>query len=292
MLNLFDGARRPLSASKRVLIRLRDGAGRMVWEGYRRGPSIYFTRLPVHGNFRDNYTVIATAPRCLTTGFTPVHVAPEKLASLDLMLLPRDGSFDFRSARWTELERARPQWIGLLEQERYERLMEERPAAIACLLNILTALEQIQLGGTVALEYLAELMWDPQPAPDRIFAWAGVELLESVKRAVEGGQFTIAALPGALHPGATDSFRETRYPVGNVQLTFHGRQRTEIAGRECLKLESDIDYYRDPAAHVLLEVLPNTLLGRISDPRVAYMLRWTATRRLGLPEFAPPYTIG
>jgi len=291
MLDVFDGARRPLAGAQRVLIRLMDGGGRMVWEGYRRGPSVYFRKLPVYGNFRDSFKIILAAPRCLTTGFAPVHLRSDTLASVDLMLLPQNGSFDFRPALWRELEQTRPRWARLLERDCYEQLMERRPAALAGLLNLLTALEQTPLGEAAALDYLAELIWDPPPAQDRFFAWATTELLDAVHRAVETGHFAVSVLPGVFHPGATASFREIRFPVGNLQLTFHAGERRRIQGVECLKVEPDIDYYRDPLAHALLEVLPNTLLRRTSDPRIVYMLRWTATRRTGAPEFAPPYAI-
>jgi hypothetical protein len=52
-----------------------------------------------------------------------------------------------------------------------------------------------------------------------------------------------------------------------------------------------MDYYKDIGAHTLLEVLPNTISGRLTDPKQVYMLRWIAGRHAGVPEFDPPYTI-
>ena len=43
--------------------------------------------------------------------------------------------------------------------------------------------------------------------------------------------------------------------------------------------------------HAILEVIPNTALHRLSDPRAVYVLRWIAGRRAGVPEFDPAYTI-
>ena len=57
-------------------------------------------------------------------------------------------------------------------------------------------------------------------------------------------------------------------------------------------VEPDMDYFKDPAAHLLLEVIPNGLTGNVSNPRVVYVLRWIAGRRAGVPEFDPLYTIG
>jgi len=292
MLNLFDGDRRPLSAAWRVLIRLRDGLGRTVSAKYHRAPSICFLRLPCYDNFRDNYTVVASAPGRMTSGQTGVRLRPGAVASLDLMLPLREAAFNFGPARWDALAGSRPRWAELLEHERYEALIEQSPGAAAGLLNLLTALEQTPLGEGAALDYFTELIWDPPPAPDRFFAWARAELLDRMAAAVQAGVFAVSLLPGLLHPGATASFRETRLPAANLQLTFHARERRQIRGLECVKIEPDMDYYRDPAAHGLLEVLPNHLLNRKTDPRTVYMLRWMATRRSGAPEFTPPYTLG
>jgi hypothetical protein len=58
-----------------------------------------------------------------------------------------------------------------------------------------------------------------------------------------------------------------------------------------VKVEPDIDYYKDLGAHALLEVVPNKLSGGLTDPRQVYVLRWIAGRRAGVPEFDPLYTI-
>jgi len=54
---------------------------------------------------------------------------------------------------------------------------------------------------------------------------------------------------------------------------------------------SDIDYFKDLAAHALLEVLPNALSGGLTNPEEVYVLRWIAGRHAGVAEFKPPYTI-
>ena len=84
-----------------------------------------------------------------------------------------------------------------------------------------------------------------------------------------------------------------RDPVGeaNVQLSFHENQTATIDNVECVKVETDIDYFKDAAAHTILEVLPNFFTGGDTDPRKVYVLRWIAGLRAGIPEFNPPYTI-
>lgn len=291
MVNLFDGARRPLSGPQRVLIRLINGAGRILSARYHRGPSVYFGEVPRYGDFRDNYRIVVSAPGCMSCGVSGLALAPGRLTTVDFMVLPRDGSYQFRDASWERLQAARPHWAQLLERAPYEDLLENQPAALAGMLNLLAALEQTPLDGGTAIHYLVEVACTPAPAPDRIFAWARSELLTDLARGVQAGLFSPELLPAAFHPGATTSFKETRLPAANLQFTFHERNREMRAGVECVMVELDMDYYPDPAAHALLEVLPNLLLNRRTDPRVIYMMRWMAARRASLPEFDPLYTV-
>ena len=60
---------------------------------------------------------------------------------------------------------------------------------------------------------------------------------------------------------------------------------------DCVKLEPDIDYYKDLGAHFLLEVVVNAVTGTLTDPKMVYVLRWIAGRHAGVPEFNPPYII-
>jgi hypothetical protein len=106
-------------------------------------------------------------------------------------------------------------------------------------------------------------------------------------------------IPGKIHP-ATVSWKEVRFEVANVQLTFHEEDSQPISfsgpgGKKskipCVIVEPDIDYYRDLLAHGLLEFLPHLITGGKTDPRVAYMLRWMAQRFENLPDFDPPFTV-
>jgi hypothetical protein len=292
MINLFDGARQPLKGPQRILIRLINGSGRILSARYHHGPKVYFRDVPCHGDFRDNYRVVVTAPGCLTCGIGGLPLTPGRSMTLDFMVLPRNGSFHFGAALWDRLAATRARWPELLERTPYEELLERRPEAVAGLLNLMTALEQTPLGAGTALDYVVQVSWDPAPAQDRFFAWARTELLAEITRAAQSGRFMPELLPGAFHPGATASFKETQLPAANLQLTFHEGRRRLRGSLDCVLMETDMDYFPDPAAHALLEVLPNTLLGRKTDPRVIYMLRWMASRQRGLPEFDPPYVIG
>jgi hypothetical protein len=104
---------------------------------------------------------------------------------------------------------------------------------------------------------------------------------------------TFAPEPGfeLFHKGATSSYKQIQFGEANVQITFHENDRKQIDAVDCVLVEPDIDYFKDLAAHALLEVLPNGFSGQLTDPRVVYVLRWIAGRRAGVPEFDPLYTI-
>jgi hypothetical protein len=103
-------------------------------------------------------------------------------------------------------------------------------------------------------------------------------------------------IPGRVQP-ATRSWKQTRFDVANVQLTFHESDKRSIpqpdgTTLDCVIVEPDIDYYKDLLSHGLLEVLPNLATGGKTDPRQDYSLRWMSTRLEGVqPDFNPPVTL-
>jgi hypothetical protein len=56
-------------------------------------------------------------------------------------------------------------------------------------------------------------------------------------------------------------------------------------------VEPDIDYYKDPLAHAIIEVALNAVTHSLTDPRQVYVLRWMAGRHAGVPNFDPPYLL-
>jgi hypothetical protein len=292
-LRVFDGTRSPIDAGVELLVRIIDGDQRPLHSDFHRGPRITF-EVPFHDNLADRYTVIVSADHHRQAGFTPVVVRGGQARSLDLMLLPKPSRFAF--AAWADLPVAMRALLGAgvtadAAAARYAALMRDRPASLAALLNILTAAAAILLGHGTVLGYLKELVWDASMAQDRFFAFAHPELLREVKDATEQGAFVPEMSPGMLHPGATSSFKQVQFGEANVQLTFHERDTKILGGVPCVEVELDIDYFKDPAAHALLEVVPGVLGGQLTDPATAYVLRWIAGRFAGVPEFDPPFGI-
>ena len=297
-LNIFDGRRQPIPNNQKVLVRIVDGNQRQVSGDYRAGPSIMFPHLPLHNNFDDNHTVIISAPGYRSTGYTPLHVSKLTLSTLDLMLLPNSATFRFAEATWKHLQTKRPTLAATLRhgaqsetaaQQRYTNLVEKKPDSVAMLLNIMTALAQIQLLHGTAADYIKEVIWD-SVAIDRFSTFADPMLLADVKLASQHGAFALEVGSAIFHPGATASYKEIQFGEANVTSTFYERDARIIDGRSCIKVEFDMDYYKDLAAHTLTEVSVGAQRGNLLNPLQVYQLRWMAGRRIG-SEFNPLYTV-
>ena len=296
-IGIFDGARQPFPAGEKVLLTIRDGNQQQAFRDYIGKPNFTLNGLPFHNNFGDNYTVVAWAKGYAQAGFTPVKLTPDLPASLDLMLMPENAQFNFSEARWGVI-RKNPRYATLLTagsssrdaaRERYMDVLENRSSALACFFNLVTAMAEIQLPSGSPLDYIRELIWDQTMTPDRFFAWADRDVVDQVVRASAIGLFAPEPGTAVFHPGATRSYKQIQFGEANVQLTFHENDTRTIDGVECIKLEPDIDYYKDLAAHALLEVAAHSLTGSLTDPRQVYVLRWMAGRKAGIAEFDPPY---
>lgn len=295
---LFDGARKPLSPDAQVLLRVFDGAHKELVSRFLRGPEIMVTDLPIRGNSDDNYRVLASARGLRQAGIGPLRLSAGALETVDLMLSPSSSRFDFSGASWESLQVKNPTLKTVLlrgatpelARRRYERLMGERPAIMACLLNLAAALEAIDFRHGTALEHIEGLVWNESMQRDRFFAYARTDLLDDVKAAAASGGFALSRGAGRLHPGAIISFKQTLLGEANVQLTFHHLEKMIVNGQACMLVEVDIDKYRG-LAHLLREVLPGRITRRLTDPREVYALRWMAGRRAGEPEFDPLYTL-
>ena len=302
MVSVFDGTRQPYSDSSPILITVTDGNQHVVSRDFHDSPNTMFTGLPVFDNLGDNYTFIASADGYKDAGFTPVKIAPNVVQPVNLMLLPKSNAFNFAPATWDNLGAAKPKTQALIAAgaanntaaaARYSDLQDRNDGQIlACLLNITTAMDQIHLPQGSPLDYVKALIWefdgDSAMAQDRFYGWADPAIIDQLEQAKLQGEFVDA--PVVLHPGATRSYKQIEFGEANVQLTFHENDRLAIGSLNCVKIEPDIDYFRNPVNHLLLEVAVNAF-GSLTDPRVVYALRWIAGQRAGIPEFDPLYTI-
>src|SRR5260370_33019716 len=124
-----------------------DGNQKQLFRDDKKGANLPF-EVPFYNNLGDNYTVLAYADNYEQAGFHPVKVSNVRDASIDIMLLPKNGTFRFRNQDWATLKQADPDLANLLghgaaiEDEaagRYNELVDRRPPTLAALLNITTA---------------------------------------------------------------------------------------------------------------------------------------------------------
>lgn len=295
IVTLFDGTRSPIQG-KNFLIRIFDGFQNQLFDDFKPAPTITF-RLPFHDNLQDNCIVLASGKASVDAGFSPVSLSSNAVAPVDLMLLPDKGTFKFET--WAALKASDPTIFAFLclgstdeeAQMHYDDLRETKPAALASLLNLTTAMKTIELPSKTPLAYFKEILWDDSMAQDRFFGYADQAIVDQVRRAALEGQFAPEPNPGLFHPDATSSYKQIQFGEANVQLTFHEKDKKRIDGIDCIKVEPDIDYFKDLGAHAILEVIPNAITHGLTDPKQVYVLRWIAGRHAGVPEFAPPYTI-
>jgi hypothetical protein len=304
---IFDGHRRPFANPKNIFIRIIDGNQTQHMARAFNASDLTFTDLPLFDNFGDNYTVLISKSGHVNAGFHPVKLSAAVTEILDLMLIPQPCQFDFTDTPFATLQQTRPQFCTIMSGietnagARFEALLDNDPAndfltgrQAADILNIMTAMSDINLRVGKAIDYLKAVIWDGKQGlkPDRFFAWADPKLLDQVTLGLQERHFDREPNPKMFHPGATDSFKENRFGEANVQLTFHGNDRRDVNGLTCVMVEPDIDYFRDLGSHGLLEVLPGFFPGGMTDPRVVFLLRWMAGRRKsGIAEFDPPYAL-
>jgi hypothetical protein len=299
VLRLFDGARRPLEDGRQYLVRILDGSQRQLLARDFSRPAMEF-EVPVNDNLDDRYTVLVSASHSRDAGFYPIIVKRDVRIPVDLMLIPKPHAFDFGEADWDQIKGDWPAAyralaFGVPESDaraRYDALLGA-PLPAAALWNIMTTMRDVQLPQGSPLDYLREVVWDGELAPsgDRFFAFADARLIEQVELAHQQGTFEPEPNPGLFHAGATRSFKHVAFGEANLQLTFHEGTTKNVAGETWVRVEPDIDYYKDVLAHALLEVLPHQLGGPKTDPAIVYVLRWIAGRHAGVAEFAPPFSL-
>jgi hypothetical protein len=307
---IVDGRRQPLSANTQVLVRLLNGAQTInpVWAT---GGDITMSEIAFTDTGQDSYNVFAHA-NGYNDAVSPLRVPIKPGATSDVALLaiPKNGRFHFQP--WAQFQTVDAGILKVVTNgatgdagRRYEDTAESQPMALGALLNLATAIRDIPLGGEKSAldKYYWEVIWDLL-APDRFFAWVDARLADEIKALADLHAFSTETdsafwhkgFPGRIDP-ATRSWKQTRFDVTNVQLTFHETTRStrnDSDGNpvDCVVVEPDIDLYKDLLAHGLTEVASNAITDGKTDPRTVYAMRWMVTRQEpDVAEFSPPVTI-
>ena len=305
---IVDGRREPLAPGTQVFLRLLGGARK--FDGWwAKGGDVDLNGIPFTDTGSDAYYVFASA-QGYADSVTPYPVALKPGDTVEALLLatPKNSSFHFE--KWEQFQNADKNVVQLIcngsadPGTRYTTAYETSPMQVGALLNLATAIRDIPLSDLKnPLEsYYWEVMWDLL-APDRFWAWVDARLADRIQDLAKLHAFAPESGSAGWHPAmgtigaATRSWKQTRFEVANVQLTFHETTkstRKDADGKsvDCVVVEPDIDLYKDLLAHGLTEVIPNLLSGGKTDPRLVYAMRWMATRQeQGVPEFDPPCTI-
>ena len=132
-------------------------------------------------------------------------VGPANPTVVDIMLVAKDATFNFRNAIWSRLTQNFPTYAALLgagsaddasAADRYSQLMEN--SAATCWLVSSTwsrPCRRFNCPVKTPLDYIKELIWDDTMAQDRFFAWADPAVIDQVIQATSHGQFA----PGSGH---------------------------------------------------------------------------------------------
>ena len=295
---LYDGAEQPLAEEVEVLLEVRNnhGVNRSDWVT---GPVILLD-LQFNDGPGDSYTVTVWVKGYRGTGDF-VQANPKIHQVLKFMLIPLPTKFCFRP--WSELKAGYPKvaeflGLGLADgvsaEQNYADLQAQKPAPLACFMNLITAMDGIVIGGgKTPLDFLKAIQWDGTFAQDRFFGYIDPAMIPLVVAGAAEGEFAQEQDPGLLHPGATLSYKQVEYDYSNVQLTFHqnAADLKKIGDLECVLFEPDMDLYKDLLNHGLLEVLPNLLTHGKTDPVDILSLRWLDTNDADQPPFDPGYML-
>lgn len=310
-----DGRRKPLRFDDdQILVTVRDGNLTYRARQFFSGPAV---PVPVEffGSPRDRHTVLASLKGCRDAGCMAIEPARDgDTVQVQLMMVPKKPTFTF--APFATVQTDHPRLFTLLSQSldpanpaaHYETLTGSSQPQLACLCNIVEAMDQIDLprdpenrGSFAGYLDRIDLVSRPDQVlnPDRVFVWARRSIVDVMSGLVASHAFEPAL--ATLHPGATNSFKQTAFNESNLQVTLHEKDIGSPGGVDLVKVELDIDYFRDSVSHLLLEVTANALKrlafgGKssqsLTDPALAYVLRWTAGQRAGAKRpFAPAFVL-
>ncbi|MGI4831288.1 MAG: hypothetical protein ACRYFU_24370 [Janthinobacterium lividum] len=294
MLTVVDGAGKPFLGS--LLVRVHNSQGQAAAPSEHSGPSIMI-RVPFHNGIGDDYAVSVAAGGYKDAGCF-FKANPKVLAEPQLLLLRSAPKPEFSD--WESFKNEHPKTAALLgrgipeadAKAHYEGLITTAPNALACLLNLGQAMQEMDLGeGKTPLDFIKAIRWDFHLAQDRFFAYADPAMIPLVREAAGKGFFAEEKDCKMFHPGASCSWKQVAFPVANVQLTFHEQDRAVINGIDCITIEPDIDLYRELVEHGFAEVFPNLLSGGLTDPFAVYAMRWTTAQDDDGPSFNPGYEL-
>ena len=250
-----------------------------------------------HNGPGDRYRVVVHVKGYRDAG--AVFTADPKVhKTLKLLLIPDNATLTFPT--WVELKANHPTTAkliggGVSEQEaeaRYLALGKEKPLPLASLMNLSAAMSELEIGGgKTPMDFIKEVIWDDTLKQDRFFGYADPAIIPLVHAASADDEFARERGCAFFHKDATQSYKQVQFDYSNVQLTFHEKDTKMIGDVECIKIEPDMDLYKDIVAHGLGEVVPNLSTHRLTSPLDVLALRFTEAVQGEQPLFDPGYLL-
>ena len=186
-MRIFNGMRDLFPQSSSILYRVFDGNQHAHVDRFFNASDIRFDDLPFFDNLFDNYRVIVSADGYVDAGLFPVKVDGGEEMEIELMLVTKNGVYNFGRAKWDALASIDTKVPGILgadlasadtAAQRWSDKFEKDSPAAACLLNILTIMANGTIaGGQQLLGFLKQVIWDDSMAQDRFFGWADRSLI-------------------------------------------------------------------------------------------------------------------
>ncbi len=293
---LFLDAETPFTATLPMLVNVGNSAG-LSREFWGTTPAMQIT-VPFHDGPGDDYRVVAHVDG-YGNGGGFFQADPKVHPTVSILMIPHSAKPAFPT--WAELQARHPATASLIAANspddaaaRYSALGTTAPLALAALMNLSAAMQDIGLGAQkTPLDFLKQVIWDKTLAQDRFFAYADPDIIPLLQAAVTEGEFERESDADLhLHPGSTSSYKQLQFTYCNVQLTFHENDpRPVIGGVSCVRIEPDMDLYKDLVAHGLGEVIPNLISGGKTNPLAVLALRWIDAVQHGEPLFNPGYSL-
>ncbi len=290
-LSFSDGT--PFTGTLDMLVRITND-GDVLQAFWKKTPTVNIA-IPFHDGPGDAYRVIVHVPGYENAGAL-VHADPKVHETLNMLMIPSHATFNFPG--WQDLNTRFPGTAHLIAsgvtgteaEERYAALGRDRPLALASLMNLSAAMQLIGLGAQkTPMDFIKEVIWDGTLAQDRFFGYADPAIIPLIRAAAAEGEFAEEKNCAQFHPGSTHSWKQTQFDYSNVQLTFHENDTKTIDGVQCVKIEPDMDLYKDLLAHGLEEVIPNRLTNGLTNPLAVLALRWIDAVQSNEPLFDPGY---
>lgn len=295
-LTLYSNAQTPFTQTLDMLVRIANDkdVARAFWSK----TPILEVNLPFHDGPGDAYRIIVHVNGYENAGAF-VHADPKVHRSLPMLMIPKPAKVNFPA--WADLKVSHPATASLIAADvtdaeaeaRYTALGTGNPLALACLMNLSSAMQDIGLGaGKTPLDFIRQIIWGDTLAQDRFFAYADPAILPLMEAAATEGEFDRqSAADLHLHPGATRSYKQNQFDYANLQLTFHENDKATIGDVDCIKIEPDMDLYKEQVAHTLAELLPNLIANGKTNPTAILALRWLDAVQSNEPLFDPGYLL-